>query len=104
MSEQNAQTPHQPQYQPYAAAPAAPPRTNTLAIIALVAAFVAPIVGFVLGFVAMSQTRKRGEGGRGLALAAVIVGGVITLLYVVLVIGLVAVAASAPTVEYPTGY
>ncbi|MFL0389314.1 DUF4190 domain-containing protein [Curtobacterium sp. 179-B 9B NHS] len=103
MSEQNDQ-PQQHPYQPYATAPAAPQRTNTLAIIALVAAFVAPIVGFVLGFVAMSQAKKRDEGGRGLALAAVIVGGVITVFYAVLFIALVAVAMSEPSVTYPTSY
>ncbi|ROS78342.1 uncharacterized protein DUF4190 [Curtobacterium sp. PhB130] len=77
-----------------------PQRTNTLAIIALVAAFVAPLIGFVLGFVAMSQARKRSEGGRGLALAAVIVGGAITLLYILLFVLIAVLAANAPAPSY----
>jgi len=89
-----------PQYQPFPTAPAAPQRTNTLAIVSLVLAFVAPLIGLVLGFVALSQVKRNGEGGRGLALAAVIIGGVITLFYVVLVIAMIAVAASAPSTSY----
>lgn len=86
--------------QPYAPVPTAPQRTNTLAIISLVAAFVAPLIGFILGFVAMSQSRKRGEGGRGLALAAVIVGGAITLLYIGLFVVIAVLAANAPDPTY----
>ena len=99
MSEQNL--PHQ---QNQSQSVGSTRRTNPLAIIALVAAFVAPIVGFVLGFVAMAQTKKRGEAGRGLALAAVIVGGAITVLYIAVFIALVAVAMSEPSVTSPTSY
>jgi hypothetical protein len=40
-------------------------------------------VGLVLGIVARGQIRRTGEAGDGLALAAVIVGGVLTTLLVV---------------------
>ncbi|WFR67180.1 DUF4190 domain-containing protein [Curtobacterium flaccumfaciens] len=89
-----------PSPQPYAPAPSVAPRTNTLAIISLVLAFVAPLIGFILGFVALSQVKRRGEGGRGLALAAVIVGGAITLLYVILIAVAVLAAVSAPSTTY----
>ena len=57
-------------------------RTNTLAILSLVAAFVASAVGVVLGVVALGQIRKSGEAGRGLAVAAIIVGILVTAFFV----------------------
>lgn len=60
---------------PYGYGPYRPPAaTNTLAQIALVAAFLASIVGVVLGHVALSQVKRSGENGRGLAIAALAVG------------------------------
>lgn len=41
------------------------------------------IVGFILGHVALSQIRKTGEDGRGMALAAVKVGWVFTVIGVI---------------------
>ncbi|GAA4739857.1 hypothetical protein GCM10023328_21180 [Modestobacter marinus] len=54
--------------------------TNQLAIVALVATFLLAPVGLVLGLVARGQIRRSGEQGDGLALAAVIVGGLGTTL------------------------
>jgi len=64
------------------------PRTNQLAVIALVLSFLGLLapVGLALGVVARGQIRRTGETGEGLALAAVIVGGVVS---TVLVFGLV---------------
>jgi len=81
MSNSAPQQPQQPQ-QPYVApqTPQAPPYlpappTNVLAIIAFVSVFVLPsIVPVILGHISMSQIKRTGEGGRGLALAALIIG------------------------------
>ncbi|MEV8213359.1 DUF4190 domain-containing protein [Leifsonia sp. NPDC077715] len=58
--------------------PAAPPQanlsTNTLAIVAFVCSFVVALAGIICGHIALSQIKRTGEGGRGLALAAVIIG------------------------------
>ena len=73
------------------------PPTNTLAIVALVLAFVFSIVGAILGHVALGQIKRTGEGGHGIALAAVIVGWVFTgigVLVVVLYIVIFAIAFS----------
>jgi hypothetical protein len=61
--------------------------TNQLATVALVLAFLGPLspVGLALGIVARRQIHRTGEEGEGLALAAVIIGGVVTTLIVVLV-------------------
>jgi hypothetical protein len=103
---------------PYSAAPGSvpssaqyysPPRaTNTLAIIALVASCagilipLADIAGIVMGFIALSQIKRTGENGRGLALGAVIAGFAILViqlvliaLYVIFIIWVVGVAGSA---------
>lgn len=55
-----------------------PPRTNTMAIIALVAAFVFAPAGLVLGLMALKEINRTGEEGRGLALAGAIIGGIAT--------------------------
>jgi hypothetical protein len=82
----------QPQYgqpgygQPYAASPYGPPqavpyyayppapRTNVLAIVSLVSAFFVSIAAVVTGHIALAQIRRTGEGGRGMALAGLIIG------------------------------
>jgi hypothetical protein len=58
---------------------------NQLAVVALVLSFLGALspVGLVLGIVARGQIRRTGEEGDGLALAAIIVGGVLTTLLVV---------------------
>jgi hypothetical protein len=53
-------------------------RTNVLAIVGLILAIFFPIVGAIVGHVALGQIKKTGEEGRGLALAAVIVGWTLT--------------------------
>ena len=58
--------------------PAVARRTSTLAILSLVAAFVASIGGVDLGVIALIQIRRSGEAGAGLAIAAIIVGTLVT--------------------------
>ncbi|GGM26015.1 hypothetical protein GCM10011608_08440 [Micromonospora sonchi] len=70
-------------------------QTNTLAIVALVLSLVgigscitAPI-GAIMGHVAMRQIRETGEGGEGMAKAAIIVGWILTGLLALVIIGYV---------------
>lgn len=69
---------------PYASAPQ--PGTNVLAIVSLVSAFFVSIVAIVTGHIALSQIKRTGEGGRGLALAGLIIGYVSVAVTVFLVI------------------
>jgi uncharacterized protein YacL len=57
-------------------APATPQtdRWNVLAILAIITVWFTVILGLVFGHIALSQIKKTGERGRGLALTAVIVG------------------------------
>lgn len=70
--------PPAPQYaapQQYAAPAAAATSTNVLSIIALISAFVLPfVVPVVLGHISLSQIKRTGEGGKGLAIAALVLG------------------------------
>jgi hypothetical protein len=91
----------QPQYaQPGYAQPGHPPPgygapgyppvyvrpTNTMAILALVMAFVFAPAGLILGIVARKQIRQTGEDGDGLALAGIIVGGIVTAIFVFFIV------------------
>ncbi|MBX3195567.1 MAG: DUF4190 domain-containing protein [Microbacteriaceae bacterium] len=63
------------------------PRTNTLAIVALVLSLTVSLGGIICGHIALSQIKRTGEGGHGLALAGTIIGYVLTA-FSVLMIGL----------------
>lgn len=49
-------------------------RTNTLSILALVFGVLGSVLGIVFGHVALSQIKRTGEAGRGLAIAGLVVG------------------------------
>lgn len=105
-------------YQPYPTvpAPSAPtpyrvggaaysyaPRTNPLAIASLVlslAAFltsISAIAGVITGHIALSQIKRTGEGGRGLAIAGLVIGYVASaflLLWLLFAIAWIAIPSS----------
>jgi peptidyl-prolyl cis-trans isomerase B (cyclophilin B) len=58
----------------YSAPPSATPRYNGMALAAFIVVFFASVVGLVLGYVALGQIKRTHESGRGLALAAVVLG------------------------------
>ncbi|MEI5584023.1 MULTISPECIES: DUF4190 domain-containing protein [unclassified Agromyces] len=58
-------------------------KTNVLAIVSLVSSFFISLVGIITGHIALSQIKKTGEQGRGLAIAGLIIG------YVGLVVGII---------------
>ena len=81
-----------------------PRTTNTMAIVALVCAFVFAPLGIVFGHLSLSQIKKTGEEGRGLALAGLIIGYLVTVLTVlIIVIGIVFFAAVARDLESMDG-
>ena len=64
-------------YQPEPLRPALPTtlaQMNAFALIAIVLAFVQPIAGIVFGHMGMSQIKRNGDAGRGVALTALIIG------------------------------
>ncbi|MBT2506170.1 DUF4190 domain-containing protein [Streptomyces sp. ISL-98] len=66
--------PHQP--------PPQRPKTNGLAVAALVVGIVCcvPPLGLILGIIALSQIKKRGDSGKGMAIAGVVLSAISTLL------------------------
>lgn len=93
-------------YDPYAAPPS--PGTSGMAIGALVTSllglplcfcFIPSLVGIVLGVVAMTETKRTGKEGHGMALAAVIVGA-ITLVLGILILIIGALAPDTETSSY----
>jgi Domain of unknown function (DUF4190) len=73
---------------------AAPPATNTMAILALIFGIIIAPLGIVFGFIARGQIKRTGEGGDGLALAGIIIGGIFTVLIVLYFIFVIVVIAS----------
>jgi hypothetical protein len=70
--------------------------TNSLAILSLVLAFVFAPAGLITGIIARRQIKQTHEDGDGLALAGIIVGGIATAFFVLLIIvWLIAVIALA---------
>ncbi|MBN1091739.1 DUF4190 domain-containing protein [Blastococcus sp. TML/M2B] len=60
--------------------------TNSLAILSLVLAFVFAPAGLITGIIARRQIRETHEGGDGLALAGIIVGGIATALFALVIV------------------
>lgn len=60
--------------------------TNSLAILSLVLAFVFAPAGLITGIIARKQIRQTHEDGDGLALAGIIVGGIVTALFVLMIV------------------
>src|SRR5690349_6671557 len=65
------------------------PPTNPMAIAALVCALTIAPVGLGLGIAARKQIRRTGEQGDGLALAGIIIGGIVTGIWVLLIVVLI---------------
>ncbi|WP_353827159.1 DUF4190 domain-containing protein [Agromyces sp. SYSU T0242] len=61
-------------------------RWNLWAIVAFVTVWFTGILGLVFGYIALSQIKRTGERGRGLALAAVILGWIGVLIGVLILI------------------
>ena len=67
-----------------------PPGTNPLAIASFVCSIVlvclcgfGSVVGIILGVIALNQIKQTGQGGRGLALAGIIIGAVVVVLSII---------------------
>lgn len=94
-----AQMPPAGQVPPGQVPPPAPhqaPKTNTMAIVSLIGSFFIGLVGIICGHIALGQIKKTGEGGKGLAIAGLIIGYIATVTTVIalIMIGIFAGAAN----------
>ena len=62
-------------------------RTNTLAIVGLVLAFFMPFIGLIISIVARKQISQNNEGGRGLAVAGIILSLISMLFWLIGIVG-----------------
>ena len=80
-------------------APVAAPRTNVLAIVSLVISILGfNVIAIILGAIALSQIKKTQEGGRGLAIAGIVIGAISIVLIIVIIIATFAIAAANTTI------
>lgn len=88
--------------QQYAYPPAAPiAGTNGLAIASLIVSLVScGPVGLILGIISLSQIKKSGQQGRGMAIAGIVIGAVTALLWIVAVIVIIVAAAEVANDPY----
>jgi ABC-type spermidine/putrescine transport system permease subunit II len=73
-------------------------RFNTLSIVAFILAFVVSLGAVICGHIALSQIKRTGERGRGLAIWALVLGylGILLgIVYAVVIIGLIANGAAS---------
>lgn len=89
-----------PAQQPAAApAPAPAEKWNVLSIIGFIIVFFGfSVISIILGFIGLSQIKKTGERGRGLALWAIILGFASIVIGIIFWIVFVAVIAANPNV------
>ncbi|HEY9264962.1 MAG TPA: peptidylprolyl isomerase [Mycobacterium sp.] len=74
--------------------------TNSLAIVSLVCAFLFAPLGILFGHMSLSEIKKTGEEGRGLAIAGLVIGYLLVLMtVVVVVVGFVSLVVLARTLE-----
>ena len=66
----------------------APQKTNTLAIVGFILAFLFSFVGGILGIIALNQIKNSAgaEGGKGLAIAAIVIGFIPIIMIVLLML------------------
>lgn len=77
---------------PRAVSPTAP--MNVLSVVAFVLSLVGfNVIAVILGAVGLSQIKKKGERGRGFALAAIIIGAISIVIFIIAII--VAIAGGA---------
>lgn len=76
--------------------------TNTYALVGVILTFIMPLAGIIFGHMALSQIKRTGDAGRGLAMTAVIYGyacfvtvGLFLILYVGFIIFAINMAISA---------
>ncbi len=84
-----------PPPQPYGYGPPPPkPGTDGFAIASLIFGIIGGILlSAIFGFVALSRIRRTGRGGRGLALAGLVLSGVWVLIYGVIIVAVIATSA-----------
>ncbi|WP_022892874.1 DUF4190 domain-containing protein [Agromyces subbeticus] len=84
---------------PVPAQPASAEKWNVLSIVGFVLSLIGfNVVAIVLGFIALNQVKKTGERGRGLAIAAIIIGFVYIVIGIIFFVVFASIIASNPNI------
>ena len=75
-------------------------QTNGLALASVIVVWFGAVVGVILGHIALSQVKRSGEQGRGLALTAVIAGWTLIGVSILTGVILILLSLSAPSYRY----
>lgn len=79
--------------------PPTSPKTNVLAVLGLIFAFFIPLIGIICSIIGLSQANKKGEKGKGLAIAGIIISVIIGLLQILTVVLIVVAVNSNVTLK-----
>jgi len=80
---------------PATTAPGTAGRYNVLAIVGFILAFVFALAGLVVSIIALSQIKKTGEQGKGLAIAGIVIGFVYLAFIILITIFVIIVSIGA---------
>lgn len=69
-------TPHPQTHEQNPVQPPAPTKTSALAIWGFILAIFLPLIGLILSIVAVTQIKRTHEGGKGLAIAGIVIGSI----------------------------
>lgn len=65
-------------------------KTNSLSVVGLIFAFLIPLLGFILSIVSLNQIKKNNEGGKGLAVAGIVLSSIFMFIGLILIFSLAA--------------
>lgn len=77
-----------------------PTKTNSLAIIGFILAIILPLIGLILSIVAMSQIKKKNEGGKGLAIAGIVIGSILLFFQLIIFIPIFIAASNQAATQH----
>lgn len=99
-NQQPTYTPQQPTYAPQQNYYAQPAKTNTMAIVGFVLSFFVALAGLICSIIGMKQCNETKEGGKGFAVAGIVISAVSMALSFLIVIIVFATVGSYPGYYY----
>lgn len=97
---QQPYTPQQPTYAPQQNLYAQPAKTNTMAIVGFVLSFFIALAGLICSIIGLRQCNATKEGGKGFAIAGIVISAVSMALAFLIYIILIAAIGSYPGYYY----
>ena len=77
-------------------------KTNVMAIVGFIFAFLLPLVGFILSIIGLVQINKKGQKGKGLAIAGIIVSVFVAIFHAIITAIIIAAIVSSNSITLQT--